>query len=224
MDPALFLIPYAVAVVALLVRSTIVNSPGGIEAWQVKRRHRRTASSAIGELPENELGQITGRVAAFERTLTAPLSGHPCVYYALVVLEYRATTKRWRACVNERRGVSFVLEDRTGRAIIDPSNAQLALDFDHMERLGYFDSATDVQRAILDRHGIRAEGVLFTKRLRFHEAVIAVGDNVAAIGAGIREPDLASPRESDYRAAHPTRLHVTNSASAPLSLMHESQR
>lgn len=224
MDPAVFLIPYAIAVVALLIRSTIVNSPGGLEAWQVKRRHRRTLPRPIGALPENELGQITGRVAAFERTLTAPLSGRPCVYYALVVLEYRATTKRWRACVNERRGASFVLEDLTGKAIIDPSNAQLALDFDHAERLGYFDSPTDVQQAILDRHGVRAEGILFTKRLRFHEALVEVGDEVAAIGAGIREPDLASPRESDYRAACPTRLHVTNSASAPLSLMHESQR
>jgi hypothetical protein len=93
-----------------------------------------------------------------------------------------------------------------------------------MERLGYFDSPTDVQQAILVRHGIRAEGVLFTKRARFHEAVVEVGDDVAAIGAGIREPDLTSPRESDYRAAFPTRLYVTNSASAPLSLMHESQR
>jgi E3 Ubiquitin ligase len=223
-NPAVFLIPYAIAVAALLVRSTIVNSPGGLEAWQVKRRHRRTASSPIGELPENELGQITGRAAAFERTLTSPLTGRPCLYYALVVMEYRATTKRWRACVNERRGVSFALEDRTGRAIIDPSNAQLALHFDHIERLGYFDAPTDVQRAILDRHGIRAEGMLFTKRLRFHEALVEVGDDLAAIGAGIREPDLASPRESDYRAAFPTRLHVTNSASAPLSLMHESQR
>lgn len=224
MDPALLLIPYAIVVAVFLARAAIVNSPGGLEAWQVKRRHRRTTSTPIGELPEHQLGQITGRVAAFERSVTAPLTGRPCLYYAVVVLEYRATTKRWRPCVNERGGVSFALEDRTGRAIIDPSNAQLALDFDRMERVGYFDAVTDVQRAILDRHGVRAEGLLFTKRLRFHEAAVEVGDEVAAIGAGIREPDLASPRESDYRAAFPTRLYITNSAAAPLSLLHESQR
>jgi hypothetical protein len=45
--------------------------------------------------------------------------------------------KNWQHLFRERRGVTFALRDHTGMAIVDPHNAEVALDFDHEERCGW---------------------------------------------------------------------------------------
>jgi E3 ubiquitin ligase len=154
--------------------------------------------------------------------LTAPLSGRRCVYYAVVVSHHQG--RQWNTVVNERRGTSFAVADGTGRAIIDPANAELALCFDESERTDWLDRPTPAQEKILARHGITSTGWLFPKTLRFEEAVVEVGDVVSVIGAGIREPDLASQRETDYRSNAAMQLRMTSSAAAPLSLRAELVR
>lgn len=141
---------------------------------------RRGASAAVTDAwnrlrspscKDNQLGQITGRVSATAPLVTAPLTGRPCVYYALVVSHFH--NRKWNivSC-----GSGFAIIDDTGRAIVDPSNAQLALCFDPTERTGWLDHTTPEQDAILARHGITSRGKLVTKSLRFRETVIEVGD------------------------------------------------
>lgn len=223
MLPILIFFPlWTLVIVTLAVRAIIVYRPGGIEAWRVRRRHERTATTAIADLPEDQLGQITGQVSATEPLLTAPLSGRPCVYYALVVVH--RCNRRWDVIVDERRGPSFAITDRTGRAIIDPSNAQLAMYFHRVERTGWLDRITPEQKAILVRHGIPSDGWFFPRTLRFQEAIIEVGNHISVIGAGIREPGDPGRGETDYRSSAPTQLRVANSAAAPLSLLQPSLR
>lgn len=217
MAQTVFVIVCVVILLPFLVRDVIVGGPGGIEAWRVRRQHRRMASTLIAELPENEVGRIVGCVAASEQALTAPLTGRSCVHYTVVISEPRG--KRWVTRATERRGVSFTIADRSGRAIIEPANAQLAPKFDHMERVGWLGNATPEQGALLERHGLRSSPGSRARWFRFHEAVIASGDPVGVIGVGIREIDVAAPVESGYRATPPTRLHVTSSADAPLSIL-----
>lgn len=203
--------------VAVVVHASIGHSPGGFEAWRVRRRHRRMMATPIAELPELAPGRIFGCVAAGEQVLTAPLTGRPCVHYTVVILVRRG--KRWETCATKRRGVSFTVADETGRALIEPANAQLAPTFDHTESIGWFDSATPEQEALLARHSVSLTGILWNRRFRFHEAVIAIGDPVCLIGAGVREIDPAARTESGYRSAAPTRLRIANSAEAPLSIL-----
>jgi len=54
---------------------------------------------------------------------------------------------------------------------------------------------------------------------RFHEAVIASGDPVSVIGAGVRELDVPVPDASGYRGAPPARLRVAGSADASLAIL-----
>lgn len=218
MAPTVFFIVFLLVILMVIaVWASIVRGPGGIEAWRVRRRHRRMAPTPIAELPENALGRMVGRVAASEQALRAPLTDRPCVYYMVVVSERRGKRRVTRA--TERRGVSFVIADRSGRAIVDSTNAQLASTFDYTERIGWFSCATPEQEALLTRHGLRSKGLIWTRSFRFYEAVIAIGDQVGVIGAGVHEADVAAPVELGYRTAPPTRLRITNSAAAPLSIL-----
>jgi len=62
-------------------------------------------------------------------------------------------------------------------------------------------------------------GVFFpTKRLKFFEGVVEIGQEVEVVGAGIRETDRDLPAEAGYRAPPSTSLYVTNSVQAPLSI------
>jgi hypothetical protein len=213
---------FAVVIGLVLARASIANSPGGFEAWRVRRRHRRAMPIAIGDLPENQLGLITGEVTATEALVTAPLSGRACVYYAVIVQHLH--DRRWEVVINERRGTGFALTDRTGRAVVEPSNAELALCFDYGESAGWLDRTTREQEAILARHGVTRSGGLLDKRLRFREAIIEVGGRISVIGAGIREISGIAGGETDYRSNVPTQIRIANSADAPLSLVDESLR
>src|SRR5438105_11695536 len=93
--------------------------------WNEKARIRRELRSAlrvdIAELREGRTGRIVGKVGDGE-TLQAPFTARSCVFYEATVEEFRSSGKTgsWRQVVREARGVPFVLDDGTGRAIIDP--------------------------------------------------------------------------------------------------------
>src|SRR5262245_3562182 len=99
MDAGIVMIAVGAAIVARLIRRRV--SPLRFEAWHVKRRHRGVAPSLIAALPENERGRLIGRVAAIEQSLIAPLTGRPCVYYAMVVEENSGL--RWRKQIMDRK-------------------------------------------------------------------------------------------------------------------------
>lgn len=184
-----------------------------LEADRVLRQQHGVPPWPIGELPEHRQGRLVGNVRALERTLTAPLSGRACVYY--VVLVEQSVFPGWQDRIVERRGVAFALDDASGRAIIDPARASVALAFDHHEELRALDPATPAQQAVLARHGHPGAAA---SRLRFVEAVLSVGERVTVVGIGTRRPHIAWSVESDYRSATPTRMHLAGSDAEPLSI------
>lgn len=192
--------------------------------WNEKARIRRELRGAprvdIAELREGRTGRLVGRVGEGE-TLQAPFTGRSCVFYEATVEEYRSSGKTgsWRQVVREARGVPFVLDDDTGRAIIDPGGARVDVDIDMTTRSGAFDDATPVEEAFLERHGLRSTGWVFNKSLRYREGVIEVGETIAVMGQGVREPDPdAVGRVGGYRQGPPTRLRLGGSARHPILL------
>jgi hypothetical protein len=83
----------AVAVVLLVVRDRI-------KAWRIRRQHRRTPSTPIAALPEHQIGRIVGCITASEQALTAPVSGRPCAYYAVVISVY--SNRSWQKRATDR--------------------------------------------------------------------------------------------------------------------------
>jgi hypothetical protein len=183
------------------------------ETRRIKRRLRGAKAWPIGALPEDTLGRVIGRTCELDRVLTAPLTGRACVYYIAAIDEYDGNA--WRKRVTECRAVAFVIEDGTGRAIVEPTSARVALVAAHTRKS---DAPTAREEALLARHNPARLSVPGPRQLRVAEAVIAIGEQVAVLGSGIREPDPGGVAASAYRGLPPTRLRLTSSARHPLMI------
>ncbi len=188
------------------------------QGQRLKRQLKAAKPWLLSELPEDTHGRVIGRAQVLGEQLAGPLTGRACVYYIAMVEEQRSTGRStyWRTIASETRGVPFVLEDGTGRAIVDPNGAQVALDFDGNSKSGTFNSADPVQEQFLARHGQKSQGWVFNKTLRYREAMIEIGETIAVLGSGTREPDPNAAPEAAYRGAPATRLRLTSSARFPL--------
>jgi hypothetical protein len=191
-------------------------------SWRERARLARQLREAprvdIGALAEGAPARIIGAVVADE-TLRAPFTGRPCVAYVAEVDEYvsRGKSHRWESRIHEVRHLPFVVDDGTGRALVDPGQAKLLVEIDTTTRSGAFDDATEVERAFLDRHGMNSKGWFFNRRLRYREGVIEPGERVAVLGRGVREPDPdAVASVTGYRDALPTRVRMSGSPEHPL--------
>ncbi len=190
------------------------------EIPKIRRALRGARHVSIAEAPEGAVVRLQGRVMAGE-TLESPLIGRRCVYY-LVLVEERVSSGKsssWRVRIRESRGVPFVIDDGTGRALVDPSGARVDVDLDITQRSGTFDDPTPTELAFLERHGMKSTGWLLNKSLRYREGVFEVGEAIAVMCQPVREPDPdAVAAVAGYRDGPPTRLRAGGSADHPILL------
>jgi hypothetical protein len=106
--------------------------------------------------------------------------------------------------------VPFAIDDGTGRALIDPRGAELAIEIS--ERQMTLGEPTEIQRRLAATHGISPGANLF------REGILAIGARVSVIGMAVREPDPdGAARATDYRCT-PTRLRVSGTPARPLRI------
>ncbi len=210
----------AVVVVGSLVLLVVV-----IVGWyfshdaKVRRELRNAPVRKIAQLDDDQVGRIVGAARTHtDGTLTAPLTGRPCLYYIARVDVQRTTgeTTTWRLLFKEERGVPFVVVDDTGRAIIDPFGAKISLQTDAKTKSGMLGDPSAREKEFLARHGESATGLLFNRALRYSEAIIEEHETIAVLGAGTREPDPDAAPTDAYRGDQPTLLRLTSSARYPL--------
>jgi hypothetical protein len=186
-----------------------------------KRRRPGGVRVAIADAAEGVTIEIAGTIVS-GATIEAPLTGRACVHYDLEIVEESRGTgapglgvRRGYGLhitpgrLHEVRGVTFTIEDDTGRALIDPAGAEI-----HpvaIAREMTIGDPTVRQRALLVQHHMHA------RQNRFREGVLAIGDRVAVIGTAVREPDPdGAARAHGYRGDTPTRLRLGGSAKHPL--------
>jgi hypothetical protein len=190
---------------------------------QMRRKLRQASARPIADLPEDTEGRVVGIARAHGEPLVAPLSGRPCVYYtARLEREPDATgpggeAMPWTTVASETRAVAFVIEDETGRALVEPTAAKVELRFEPSVELGDGPGLTADQRAYLARHHVTAQGA----KLRYSEALISIGEAIAVFGSGAREPDPDASPADDYRGERPTRLRLTSSSRHPLLISND---
>jgi hypothetical protein len=184
----------------------------------VKRELKSAQRFSLRELPEGTRARIVGEARMFERTLEAPLTGRPCVYFVATIEQHHSTGRSsyWKTIVRQEAGVPFIVDDSTGHALVDPSAAKVALDVDGRGDSGTFDDPTPREQAFLDRNGQTGRGWMLNKRLRYREAVIEIGETIAVLGEGVREPDPGAAPQAAYRGDAPTRVRMTSSSRFPL--------
>ena len=205
----------AIAVVAAIVLGGYFQ-----RGARLRRALRGAPRSAIAEVAEGAVVRVHGTVTA-GATIIAPLTGRSCVFYEAVVEERVSNGKSssWRQRVREVRGVPFVIDDGTGRTLVDPTNAEVDVHLDATLRSGFLDDPTPTEQAFLQRHAQAGQGWVFNKQLRYREGVIEVGERIAAMGRPVREPDPdAVGQVGGYRDALPTRVRLGGSPAHPIVL------
>ncbi|HEX5062076.1 MAG TPA: GIDE domain-containing protein [Kofleriaceae bacterium] len=174
---------------------------------RIRRTLRNMPAKKIGELSDDERAKIVGRVRALGEALEAPISGRRCVAYSVSVVEQEQNASH----IRETKAVAFVVEDGSGRALVDPTAARIAIDGGPSVQTGTLHDPTPAAEDLLLRHGKRPRhGVLY------REAVITDGESIAVLGAGTREPDPDAPPTEAYRGDARTRLRLTSSRKYPL--------
>jgi hypothetical protein len=180
----------------------------------MRRQLKATPRVKIAELPESQVGCTVGRTRPLEQTpmLEAPLTGRPCLFY-LVEVELQAG-RNWRLIARERSPLPFIIQDGTGRAVIEPAEARLDIAFDFVDYV--WNNPRQREHAFLLRVQPTIVGVLFTNQVRFREAIIGVDELVSVLGAGVREADPLAPPTESYRGEPKTRLRFSSAPDAEL--------
>jgi hypothetical protein len=181
----------------------------------LRRRLRAAAPSKLSELREGLHCRIAGTVRALEsKTLEAPLSGVPCVAYALEIITH--TTDFGRDLIAyDKRAVPFLLADEVHHAIIDPTYVELLVT----------STRESIARSVLHAEP-RLRDLLFrycpdrlswaTTKLRFREVAIELGKRIAIAGTGHREVDPLARNERGFRDQARDRLRLVGSPTLPL--------
>jgi hypothetical protein len=174
--------------------------------------------SRIVDAPLGEQVKIVGRVALATSPLVAPLTGRPCVFYDLVTYE-----ETGKVVHRKMRGVSFFVEDRTGRALVRLRAPFRFLYVDFVRRRASKDAPGDVE-ALLHEDGLCTHtGSCATpldreRKLRYQEGILAPDERVAVAGMTGREVDPDRKRDAGVYRDEATILLLRGSRTVPLLL------
>lgn len=153
----------------------------------VKRALRKAQEKRIGEFANGDSGKVVGEVVFAGETLAAPLSGRRCVYYHVIVEEYRSSGKsgHWHEIINEEQKGDIVLSDGTHYALVEFTVAKSYIVPDANYRSGFLNDATPELEAFLSQRGYSSTGLLGMNRsLRYKEGVLEHKETFAVAGKG----------------------------------------
>jgi hypothetical protein len=172
----------------------LVSFVHGFRAWRRLRLIEDTPTAKVRSMALGRV-EIEGRAEA-RAELEAPLTGSACVFFRYEIEEERRSGRhrRWTTVARgDSNAQGFYLADETGRVLVDPTGAELALDCDWSETNPEIGPAL---ARTLARHGLASEGWLFSRRRRFREWRIAAGDPLYVLGVAQARPGLAEERRA----------------------------
>jgi hypothetical protein len=209
----IFAVAFATVATSIIVGLARYLAPSA----KANRELRKTPRRTLAELPEGTVARVIGKTEQLEDTLEAPLSGRRCLYYTAIVFTVDGKTRR--ELIRDERGVPFILDDGTARAIVDPSGCRPVLGVDTGGASGTFKKPSGRELAFLVTHGeAPTESVFgfFNRDLHYRESVIEAGETITIVGEGVREPDPDATPAAAYRGDQPTRLRMTSSRKQPM--------
>jgi len=184
-------------------------------AWGKLRRRGR---STVATLAEGTPVKLIGRITPGEPSLTAPLSGRPCVAWRIVVRgKYTIPGTKYpselRFEIEDRSTDRLVIDDGTGVATIEPDPARFLLIHRNQTR-PLHDVPLDRLLALTARRGYASPTIDF-----WEEGVLLAGDEIVVGGLPMREPAPEAPAdERGYRDAPAMCWHLRGSAEHPVRI------
>ncbi len=191
MEIGIFLV-IAIVVIAIIVLALFFN-----EDARVKRALRKAPVMSIGDFKNASEVRLVGKVMLLEE-FTSPLSKRPCAHYHIKIEQRRSAGKssHWVTIIDDTKNVDFIIDDGTGRAVVETGQCQVAVVKDAHARSGTFNDATPELKELLQQFGESSAGFLgFNKTLRYREGVIEAGEMVAVFGKGQWIKDSGGKRQ-----------------------------
>jgi hypothetical protein len=159
----------------------------GAEARARRALQRQAPPLTVAELAEGRPARITGTIIALD-AVEAPLTKRSCVYAEQRSELYATGSNRMvRELPRASRGTPFLVDDGTGRVLVDPHGARVAMVFDHdSENVPEGQGTNTGFDRILERNS--------RGRVRHTEGVLQAGARIAVLGTCTRAPaDAAAP-------------------------------
>ncbi len=200
----------------LLEIATVCALVGGGVAAALRRRRQRQPRTvrgaprvAIADAGEGRVTCVVGELVD-DQLLTAPITGRRCAHWTVeVARDPDADHLQW-LIIAVAAAPSLVIEDGTGRALVELGGADLVIDRDAGLRVLDVDAAMGAAHAWLRENAWRG-GATDAATYRVREGALGLEDPIAVVGMGVREPDLDAPRGPRlYRDGPPTRLHLSS--------------
>lgn len=186
---------------------------------KIRAKLKKAARVQIGELQEGVAARIVGKAKVLDgKVLAGPLTERACVAYVGVVeqMKRHGDHRAWKTVARHQDGVTFLVEDDSGRAVVEVDGARLAIDFDQ-EDLMEAKYSTDKIEKFVEAHGTR--GITLDRahgKVRFREAVVELDELVAVLGAGVAEPDPDGVPDDAYRGTQRMRMRMASSKRDPV--------
>lgn len=133
--------------------------------------------------------------------LKGPFTGSDCAYYEYAVEEHRSSGKnsRWVTILSgSSKAVPFLLNDATGKVIVDPQEAEISLSVGYQQTFGGI-LGTDIPSALdkfLATNGKSASSFFGSRRLRFTESLVALGQTLYVIGTTRKMRDPVAEKKT----------------------------
>jgi hypothetical protein len=176
----------------LLLLELVALAGFGFASWQAIRLRRKVA--VLDETPTTPIGKIAtagyfevkGKVVC-EHPLMAPGENGPCVYYRVVnrrVVHHghgNHSHTRTEESVTDEQSAPFLIQDRTGRLMVDPLGAEFRPR--RLQRIVH-DSASSYFSGVASRLGWGSSNYSTDAETRIEG--IRVGTDVYAIGRVLR--------------------------------------
>jgi hypothetical protein len=201
---------FAVGVVGLVQLVVFVTNGDR----KVKRRLRKAPRRSIRHLPDRTYARFSGTVLPIDSPLVAPLTGRPCTFWRVIVLEKRG--KGYGEVLRREAGKDFSIRDDSGTLLVRVTGAKLAVEIDGNASSGVWRDPSPELERFLAANGEETTGWILNRQLRCNEAVIEEGESVTVAGVVHAEPDPeAQQKISDYRET-PMRMILDGARDAPV--------
>jgi hypothetical protein len=155
----------------------------------------------IRDVGDDWVGWVRGRLVG-DASLVSPLSQRPCAYYKLVVERVHPQPQPVERIAYQARGQSFVIEDESGRALVDPDLALVEVDYDRQLEVDGRGRLPQEVVELLRRLDVVGEKVIV------REGVLAIGETIAVHGRMVRELDDDAARAIAEPGGPARRLRV----------------
>ena len=119
------------AIMGFMFLAGVAMIANGLNDLKLRRLVRDTPTSDIGSMASGDV-EVKGTAKKMEDEFEAPFSGRRCLCYHYKVEEYVDQGKHssWEEIASDSKRRPFALDDGTGAAAVDPSNADFEIEWD----------------------------------------------------------------------------------------------